>query len=145
MKKGTILWNNHDCFYTHDNSLEIVKKLYFESYLKLIINNNTLTTFFNSNETKDIATVNKFLSKININLNEVISDVEAGQAIICKHIFSQVFRFIEINTHETGGINYNSFTVFQVQLEFLPHRAMNFLITISDGRFDAQQQSFIIF
>ena len=88
MEEGIILWINHDCFYTHDNSLEIVKKLYFESYLKLIINNNTLTTFFNSNETKDIATVNKFLSKINTNLNEVISDVEANQAIICKHIFS---------------------------------------------------------
>lgn len=88
MEKGVILWTNHDCFYTHESNLDIIKELYFESYLELIINNNALTNFFNSNETKNIPTVNKFLSKINSNLNEIISDIETGRAVMCEFILS---------------------------------------------------------
>ena len=35
------------------------------------------------------------------------------------------FFIVKINTHETGSINCSSFTVFQVQLKFLPHRTAN--------------------
>jgi len=88
LENDIIIWTNHDCFYTARENINLVKKLYFESYVEILLQSNTCSKFFNANDLTELQIVKKFLKKTSAQRKRMDKEIKKGNWIMSEHILS---------------------------------------------------------
>ena len=84
-----LVWSNHDCFYVHLKNKKTVLKYYYQSFIKLLLENNVIEHFLNINEIKIDKQLENAIKTYNKNRSEILQKIKFGELVMSNYILSE--------------------------------------------------------